>query len=62
MIPEKFEDLTQEQITELARMMFDYIDNIRNGADINSCQHKITKEVKDMQNVLNSCEQKINTN
>lgn len=33
MIPEKFEDLTQEQIVKLARIMFDYIDNIRKGAD-----------------------------
>ena len=58
MIPDKFEDLTQEQIIELARMMFDYIQDLR-GADINSCQHKVTKEIKDMQNVLNSCEQKL---
>ena len=61
--PDKFEDLTHQQILEFARISFDYYQRLKRSVltseHANECFQEISAQQQDMQRALNSNTQKI---
>lgn len=62
-IPEHFEQLTPEQVSEFARFGFQVYWNVRNSASsndaLNSAVQKISRQQAELAKAMHSCAQKV---